>query len=102
MYRHEDLRAEADKWEGWANFFQFGTLGLLFVFIFILESLPKEDARVFVWYGAAFLFVTATIGFILARIALPKKMKYLNAEHGRVLGLFDDAIAEAKKKERKR
>jgi hypothetical protein len=97
MYRNEDKRAIADKWQGWADLFQFGTLGLLFVFMFTLDALPKETAKVFVWYGAAFLFITATIGFVLGNKALKYRMTYLNAEHKRVSSLFDKAIAYAKK-----
>jgi hypothetical protein len=97
MYRNDEKRADADKWEGWADLFQFGTLGLLFVLIFILESLPKETARVVVWYGAGFLFITATVGFVLSRVALKKRVFYLNAEKDRVGGLFDKAIEAARK-----
>lgn len=100
MYRNDDKRELADKWEGWANFFQFGTLGMLFAMILILESISKEQARVVVWYLGGFLFVTATIGFFLARKALKLKMIYLNSEKDRVSGLFDNAIEAAKKEEK--
>lgn len=93
IYRHEDLRAEADKWEGWANLFQFGSLAGLFMMMFILEALSKEQAKVVVWYLAGFLFVTSTIGFVLGRKALPKRMAYLNREHERVSELSEDAIS---------
>lgn len=98
MYRNEDKKAIADKWQGWTDFFQFGTLGLLFIFIFVLESLPKETARVFVWYGAGFLFVTATAGFLVGRVAIKEMSLYLNVENNRVGGLIDEAIKYEKSK----
>lgn len=96
MYRNEDKRAVADKWQGWADVFQFGSLGLMIAGIFLLESLTKEQARIVVWYYGGFLFITATIGFFLARKALKLKMIYLKAEGKRVSGLIDDVIKEEK------
>lgn len=96
IYRHEDLRAISDKWEGWATFLQFSSIAGLFVMIFILESLSKEQARVVVWYLAAFLFVYGTVAFFVARIALKHKMRYLNAEGKRVSNLMDEAIEKVK------
>lgn len=97
MYRNDEKRQLADKWNGWADFLQFSSLGGLFAMIFILESLSKAQARVAIWYLAAFLFVYATIAFFVARKALKYRMAYMNAEHTRVSGLFDQAIKEAKK-----
>lgn len=96
IYRHEDLREVSDKWNGWADFLQFGSLGALFGMIFILESVSKETARVLVWYLAGVLFVWATIAFLVARVALKHKMAYLNAEGKRVGNLLDDAITKVK------
>ena len=97
IYRHEDLRSEANKWEGWAELFQFGTLGLLFMSIFILKSLPHRQAKVVVWYIAGVLFVTATIGLILGHKAANKTSKYLKSESNRVGKLLDDSIEKVKK-----
>lgn len=96
IYRHEDLRAISDKWEGWATFLQFSSIAGLFVMIFILENVSKETARTLVWYLAAFLFVYGTVAFFVARIALKHKMAYLNAEGRRVGTLLDDAIEKVK------
>lgn len=84
------LKANWEKWEGLADFFNFGTLGLLFVAIFILESLPKDDAKVVVWYIAAFLLTTATIGFILGNIANKKMKLYFDAEKRHMDKLFSN------------
>lgn len=97
MYRNEDKEAVADKWQGWADLFQFGSLGGLTVMIAILGVLPKETAQVAVWPMAGFLLATTFIGFMLGRKALKHRMIYLDAEHSRVLGIFDRAIAYAKK-----
>ena len=97
MYRNDEKRALANKLEGWADLFQFGTLGLLFVFMFILNAMPIQIPLLFVWYGAGFLFITATIGFVLGNKALKYRRTYLNAEHTRVSGLFDKTIEHAKK-----
>lgn len=96
IYRNEDKKALADKWEGWANIFQFGSLGGLFVMIFVLEALPKEQAKIVVWYMAGFLFITSTIGFFLGRKALKYRMVHLNAEASRVKAISNDAISRMK------
>jgi len=98
IYRHEDLKQVADKWEGWATFLQFSSIGGLFAMMFILDALPKETARVVVWYLAGFLFIYATVAFFVARHALKYRMAYLNAEGDRVSGLFDQAITKVKEK----
>lgn len=100
MYRNDDKREIADKWGGWADFLQFGSVGLLLASVFLLDALPKETARTVVWYWAGFMFVLATVAFFVARKALKYRMFYLRAEAGRVSSLFDDAI-EAAKKEKK-
>ena len=97
IYRNEDKRAIADKWEGWANLFQFGSLGGLFIMIFVLEALPKEQAKIVVWYMASFLFITSTIGFFLGRKALKYRMVHLNAESSRVRAISEDAINKIKR-----
>lgn len=96
IYRHEDMRAIASKWQGWADFLQFGSLGLLFISLFVLEALPKETARAVVWYWAGFMFVLATVAFFVAQKALKYKMGYLNSEGKRVGTLLDDAIERVK------
>lgn len=96
IYRHEDLKAIDQKWNGWADFLQFSSIGGLFMMIFILEALPKEQAKVVVWYLAGFLFIYATIAFFVARIALKHRMRYLNAEGKRVSNLMDEAIERVK------
>lgn len=98
MYRNEDKRAEADKWQGWTDVFQFGTLGLLFVTMFILNSLPKAEAKAVVWYFAGVLFILATTGFLLGRVAIKKQSTYMKAEQERLTGLFDIAIKQTKGK----
>ena len=98
IYRHEDLKAVESKWNAWADFLQFSSIGGLFLMIFILEALPKETAKTVVWYLAGFLFVYATIAFIVANKALKHRMKYWNAEAGRVSSLMDEAIDKVKEK----
>lgn len=97
IYRHEDKRAIADKWRGWADLFQFGSLGMLFVTIFVCNSLTKAQARVIVWYFAALISIMATIGFFVSRKALKYETDYLNAESNRVGSLMDDAIDRVKR-----
>lgn len=96
IYRHEDLREVEQKWNGWADFLQYSSLAGLFIMIFILEALPKEQAKVVVWYLAGFLFVYATVAFFVARIALKHRMRYLNAEGKRVSNLMGEAIERVK------
>lgn len=96
IYRHEDMRELSDKWQGWADFLQFGSLGMLFVAIFVLNSLTKAQARVAVWYFAGFIFVMATIAFFIAQKALKYRMAYLNTEHKRVVELVDDTTERVK------
>lgn len=98
IYRHEDLRAIEQRWNGWADFLQFGTLGLLVFSMFILDALPKETAKAIIWYWAAVMFVLATTAFIVARIALKHRMKYLNAEGERVSEFMQEAIDKVKEK----
>lgn len=98
IYRHEDLREVSDKWNGWADFLQFSSLAGLFMMMFVLEALPKETARVVVWYLAGLLFMYATAAFLVARVALKHRMRYLNAEGKRVGGLIDKAIIKVKGK----
>jgi hypothetical protein len=100
-YRNEDKRALADKWQGWAEIFQFGSLGLLFLTLLVLRALSQQQARTVVWYFVSVLFITATIGFVLAQKALKYRMAYLNAEGKRIDGLFDDAIKQAARKGKK-
>lgn len=69
-------REDMDKAQGWADLFQFGSLGLLFGSIFLLESLSKATARVVVWYIAGVLFITATIGFVLGMRATKMTSEY--------------------------
>jgi hypothetical protein len=97
MYRNEDKKQDATKWQGWADVFQFGTLGLLFGAILVLNSLSKQQARVAVWYIAGFLFVTATMGFVLGMIATKKTSTYLHAEGDRVGKLLDEGIQRLKR-----
>lgn len=98
IYRHEDLREVEQKWNGWADFLQYSSLSGLFIMIFILEALPKEQARVVVWYLAGFLFIYATVAFFVARIALKHRMAYLNAESARVSEFTQEAIDKVKEK----
>lgn len=97
IYRHEDLRAVEQKWNGWADFLQFSSIAGLFVMIFILEAVGKETAKQIVWYLAGFLFIYATVAFFVGRKALKHRMVYLNAEGDRVGMLVDDAITKVKK-----
>lgn len=98
IYRHEDLKAVSQKWEGWATFLQFSSIAGLFVMIFILESVSKETARELVWYLAGALFLYGTVAFLVARVAHKHTMKYMNAEHKRVSEFTDEAIAKVKEK----
>lgn len=98
IYRHEDLKELDQKWNGWADFLQYSSLAGLFVMIFILEAVGKETAKTIVWYLAGFMFIYATVAFVVARIALKHRMRYLNAEGGRVSSLFDEAIEKVKEK----
>lgn len=97
IYRHEDLRAVEQKWNGWADFLQFSSIAGLFVMIFILEAVGKETAKKIVIPMAVFLFLYATVAFIVATKALKHRMRYLNAEGDRVGALLDDAITKVKK-----
>lgn len=81
---------ERQKWEGLTDFFQYGSLVLLFMMIFILESLSKDQARVVVWYLAGVVFIFATIGFIIGRISIKKTMAYFNGEQDRIKRLYKD------------
>jgi hypothetical protein len=97
IYRHEDLRAIEQKWNGWADFLQFSSIAGLFIMIFILEAVGKETAKQIVWYLAGFLFLYATVAFIVGMKALKHRMTYWNAESARVGTLLDDSITKVKK-----
>lgn len=97
MYRNDEKRALADKWQGWTDFLQYGTLALLLVSVFVLDALPKETAKAIIWYWAAGMFILATAAFLVSRKALKYQMTYLNAEGKRIGGLFDKAIEAFKK-----
>lgn len=96
IYRHEDLKSTSDKWESATNILQFGTLALLFISMFTFNSMPKGSVKTIIWYWAGVMFILATTAFIVSRISLKRKMKYLNAEHSRVKTLVDDAIERIK------
>lgn len=96
IYRNEDKEAISDKWEGWADFLQFGSLGLLLMSVILFNALGKDIVKHFIWYWAAVMFILATTAFIVARVALKHKMRYLNAEGDRVSNLMDEAIDKVK------
>lgn len=96
IYRHEDLREVEQKWNGWADFLQFSSIGGLFLMIFILEAVGKETAKQIVIPMAVVLFIYATVAFFVARIALKHRMAYLNAEGKRVGEFLDEAIDKVK------
>lgn len=97
IYRHEDQRIAADKWDGIATFMQMSSVFALFPIIFILNALPKSQAKVVVWYLVIPLFIYGTIAFFVARKALKHRMTYLNAEGSRVSELLDQAIKKVNK-----
>lgn len=101
MTRNEDKKAVADRWSFWGDLLQFGALALLLGSVFVLDAIPKETAKAIIWYWAGFMFILATAGWFVSRRALKYRMIYLNAEQQRVSGLFDKAINEVKKRERK-
>lgn len=97
MYRNDEKKDLAAKWDNIATFMQFSSVGALFPIMFILDALPKATARVAVWWMVIPLFIYGTIAYFVSKKALKYKMTYLNAESSRVSGLFDKAIEQFKK-----
>lgn len=96
IYRHEDQKALAHKWETIATVLQFSALAGLFIMAITLNAMDKEQARHWVWPMAGALIVYATIAFFVARKALNYRMTYLRAEGKRVGKLIDESIEELK------
>ncbi len=73
-------RAEKNRWEAWADTFRFGAIGLLFVGILYLETLPDQTAQAHTLWLAGIVFVIGTIGFILGSISVKKTRAYFSQQ----------------------
>lgn len=98
IYRNEDKKAVADRYEKIADLFRFGTLGILFAVVIMFNILTGEQARGVVLWFAALLFITATIGSIIGKKAHKLNEIYLAAESKRISKLALDVKKRVNKK----
>ena len=98
MYRNDEKKADADKWQLWTNILQGGSLVFLLVGVIGLGIVPKETAQTLVLWWAGIMFILATVAFIVASISVKKTAFYFQAEGNRVGKLIDEAIEAERKK----
>lgn len=83
-------REEHEKWSNICWGFQVASIVMLFITIFVLNSLSKQDAKSVVWWMVIPIFIVGTIGFITGEISIRKTNAYFKQKYQGIKDILKD------------